>query len=316
MQRVSRSSAVPSLPAAPASPGAPGYFTGGNPGLGQAATTPGYEWFNAVQEELMAVILRGGLTASPTDLAQVRKSLDRLFGGSLSSYATNATLSVNEAGLVNVDASGGARVITLPPVNALGGRPIRFQIVKADGTANTVTVQVAAGDAIIGLSSIVLSAFGDSVTLVSDGGITWVPIQGFGASPTRRGLTRYATAAEVDAGTLSDVAVTPAGLGIATRSFSANGYQRFPGGLIIQWGETTTGDIAGVVGRSATFPIAFPNACRFVSGSVFSLGTAGATVDAYVTDMRATATGVIAYLEERTGSIVQNCGCRYLVIGN
>jgi len=213
MQRVSRTSAVPSLPAPPASPGAPGYFTGGNPGLGQGATTPGYEWFNAVQEELMAVIARGGLTASPSDLAQVRKSLDRLFGGSLSSYATNATLSVNEAGLVNVDASGGARVITLPPVNALGGRPIRFQIVKADGSANTVTVQLAAGDVIIGLSSIVLSAFGDSVTLVSDGGITWVPIQGFGASPTRRGLTRYATPAEVASGTPGDMAVTPAGLG-------------------------------------------------------------------------------------------------------
>ena len=257
MQRVSRSTAVPTMPAPPAG-GTPGYFTGGNPGLGQAASVPGFEWFNAVQEELIGLILRGGITPSAGDVAQVRKSLDRLFGGSIASYATNATLSVNEAGLVNVDSSGGARVITLPAVNALGGRPIRFQIVKADGSANTVTVQAAGGEVIIGAASFVLSAFGDSVTLVSDGGITWVPIQGFGASATRRGLTRYATAAETDAGTLSDVALTPAGLGIATRNYANPGYARLPGGLIVQWGSATITTNQGSL--VVTLPISFPGA--------------------------------------------------------
>ena len=257
MQRVSRSTAVPTMPAPPAG-GTPGYFTGGNPGLGQAASVPGFEWFNAVQEELIGLILRGGITPSAGDVAQVRKSLDRLFGGSIASYATNATLSVNEAGLVNVDSSGGARVITLPAVNALGGRPIRFQIVKADGSANTVTVQAAGGEVIIGAASFVLSAFGDSVTLVSDGGITWVPIQGFGASATRRGLTRYATAAETDAGTLSDVALTPAGLGIATRTYANPGYARLPGGLIVQWGSATITTNQGSL--VVTLPISFPGA--------------------------------------------------------
>ncbi len=37
---------------------------------------------------------------------------------------------------------------------------------------------------------------------------------------------------------------------------SGNGYQRFPGGLIIQWGINTASTV--------TFPIAFPNACRSV----------------------------------------------------
>ena len=308
MQRVSRSTAVPTMPAPPVG-GTPGYFTGGNPGLGQAASVPGYEWFNAVQEELIGLILRGGITPSAGDVAQVRKSLDRLFGGSIASYATNATLSVNEAGLVNVDASGGARVITLPAVNALGGRPIRFQIVKADGSANTVTVQAAGGDVIIGAASFVLSAFGDSVTLVSDGGITWVPVQGFGASATRRGLTRFATAAETDAGTLSDVAVTPAGLGIATRNYANPGYARLPGGLIMQWGVTNQSNVPGA--WTATFPIAFPNAVFNLQGTARLNGSAGALS---VVDASATLTGCTFVVEE-WAAVAQSASVAYLAIG-
>lgn len=176
MQRVNRSSAVVTLPAAPAG-GTPGYFTGGNPGAGQPATVPGYEWFNGVQEELLAVILRGGITASNADLAQVRKSLDRLFGGGVATYAANTTLTVDDAGLVLVNASGGARTITLPAANALGGRPIRYQIQKTDSTANTITVQRAGTDTIEGVASVVLSLQWSNVVLVSDGVSAWVALR-------------------------------------------------------------------------------------------------------------------------------------------
>ena len=37
-----------------------------------------------------------------------------------------------------------------------------------------------------------------------------------------------------------------------SKSFTANGYQKLPSGLIIQWGHTTL--------YSVTFPVAFPNA--------------------------------------------------------
>jgi microcystin-dependent protein len=161
------------MPAAPVG-GTPGFFSGGNPGAGQPASVPGYEWFNGVQEELIGLILRGGLTASDADLAQVRKSLDRLFGGGLASLSANTTLTVDDAGLVLVNASGGARTITLPAANALGGRPIRFQIEKTDSTANTVTVQCAGADTIEGATSVVLSGQWASVTLVSDGVSVWV----------------------------------------------------------------------------------------------------------------------------------------------
>jgi hypothetical protein len=253
MQRVKRSTAIATLPAAPAG-GTPGFFTGGNPGLGQAATVPGFDWFNGVQEELIGLILRGGLTASDADLAQVRKSLDRLFGGGLASLSANTTLTVDDAGLVLVNASAAARTITLPAANALGGRPIRFQIEKTDSTANTVTIQRAGTDTIEGGTSAVLSGQWASVTLVSDGVGSWLLLRPDLPAATSgvAGISRFATAAETDAGTLANVAVTPAGLGISARSFADNGHYRLPGGLILQWNKNA---VAGTY----TFPVAFPN---------------------------------------------------------
>jgi len=251
MQRVTRSSAVASMPAAPASPAAPGFFTGGNPGAGQQATVPGFEWFNGVQEELIGMLTRAGVTPALADVTQLRQSLDRLYGGGLATYAANATLTPADAGLVLVDASGGARTITLPAANAMNARPMPFRVVKIDASANAVTVQRAGTDTIEGATSIVIAGQWASAVLVSNGANAWVR------------TPRFATAAEVDAGSLADVGVTPAGLGIATRSFAANGYQRLPGGLIIQWGTAATSAAADV---AVTFPIAFPNGLRWIGG--------------------------------------------------
>jgi hypothetical protein len=310
MQRVNRSSAVVTMPAPPAG-GTPGYFTGGNPGGGTPPTTPGYEWFNGVQEELMGLILRGGITGSNADLAQVRKSLDRLFGGGLATYAANTTLTVDDAGLVLVNASGGARTITLPAANALAGRPIRFQIEKTDSTANTVTVQRAGTDTIEGATSVVLSGQWASVTLVSDGAGAWVALRPNNPAATSgvAGITRYATAAEADAGTLSDVAVTPASLGIATRNYANPGYARLPGGLIIQWGVTNSGDAHTTL--TATFPIAFPNAVLHLGGTPKGNGGNGAFA---MYENTATLTGCTFTLGE-WASLVQNASVAYLAIG-
>lgn len=51
------------------------------------------------------------------------------------------------------------------------------------------------------------------------------------------------------------------------QSLASNGYQKLPGGLIIQWGLDRPYD--GAFGRYAltvNFPIAFPNACFLVNG--------------------------------------------------
>jgi hypothetical protein len=74
MQRVNRSTAVAALPSPPAG-GTPGYFAQPNPTGGVPATIPGYEWFNAVQEEICSVIESAGIVLDPADGAQLKKAI-------------------------------------------------------------------------------------------------------------------------------------------------------------------------------------------------------------------------------------------------
>lgn len=226
MQRVTRSTAVAVFPAPPASPGSPGFFTGGNPGGGVPATIPGYEWFNGVQEELIAQIQVSGLAPDAADLQQLRKALSRLYGGGLRTVTANTTLTADDAGLVLVDAAGGNRTITLPAANAAGGRPIELLLIRIDSTANTVTIQRAGSDTIEGAATYPLPQ-GNRLALMSDGGTAWRVVH--------------------------ETAVG--------RSVNNPGWTRLPGGLLFQWVRNLTGmtNASGGATITWTFPVAFPN---------------------------------------------------------
>lgn len=77
MFRVDTSTAVTSLPAQDAA-GTPGFFTKGNAAAGLAATVPGQDWFNIIQEELMAIVLAAGLTPAKATTNQVLTAIQSL----------------------------------------------------------------------------------------------------------------------------------------------------------------------------------------------------------------------------------------------
>lgn len=83
----------------------------------------------------------------------------------------------------------------------------------------------------------------------------------FVASMTAYLQTRVATTAQAQALTDDSVLLTPKKLADAfkgsNQSLSAIGYQKLPGGLILQWGGVSSGSGAAAI---FTYPIAFPNA--------------------------------------------------------
>lgn len=88
MQRVSTSSAVATLPTPPAG-GTPGFFAKPDPVNSVSATSPGYAWYNAVQEELMAVIEGQGFAGNASDNTLLRKAITKMIQAGQRSVVIN-----------------------------------------------------------------------------------------------------------------------------------------------------------------------------------------------------------------------------------
>lgn len=110
-------------------------------------------------------------------------------------------------------------------------------------------------------------------------GGTWLPWSGVEASELIAGLIKIATTAQAQSLTADNVALTPAKLaaafGGANHGIADSGYQKLPGGLIIQWTSVTTSAAGNV---TFTFPIAFPNAIFRTYGTLNNPGGVNATV--------------------------------------
>ena len=136
------------------------------------------------------------------------------------------------------------------------------------------------------------------------------------ASETVPGLVELADAAEAQALASAVVALTPARLADALKganqSLSGNGYQRLPGGLIIQWGRKAVGKISVDYLGTITFPIAFPNATFQVNATLYSY--AGSSLDAAAAVTGHSLTG-FGFTVQEWGGVVQNVDISYIAIG-
>ena len=141
--------------------------------------------------------------------------------------------------------------------------------VKAGASAVTGTQTTPAPDAgYVGLAVVTVAngqatiIAGNIVTYSSAPYITETLTQKIG---TTTGDARYAKLAGLSTQSFSVANATTASQAVAlgqfTQSLVANGYQKLPGGLIVQWVTGSSTAVAGGITASATltYPIAFPN---------------------------------------------------------
>lgn len=93
MHRIDTPTAASSLPT-PKPAGPDGYFTAGNVTTGQSATIVEYDWLNTIQEELMTILARGGVSADKTNNGQLLTALANLFTGAFVQVTTTQSLLV------------------------------------------------------------------------------------------------------------------------------------------------------------------------------------------------------------------------------
>lgn len=258
---------------AAAAPAAPVNILGPNvyPQGGASPSEPGPWWFHMVTEEIRRVIEDSGITPSRTDLSQLSAAIQRMISGGdyKSSVRAATTANITLSGEQTIDGVAvvaGDRVLVMAQTagaengiyvaatgawtraedaNSAGDLTSGVLVPVEEGTLNADTVWMLATDGTITIGTTAQ---------------TW-QIKSGDATTTRKGQVQLATSAEAQALTDALKAITPSTLAAAlqggNQSLNVNGYQKLPGGLIIQWGRagtTTSGT------ETVTLPITFPTA--------------------------------------------------------
>jgi hypothetical protein len=269
MFQIDNSTAVPAQPPSTA-PGTPGYFTDGNPATNLPATIFPAEFANAVMLEINNVIAAAGIPLNKAAFNQLLTAIQTLIVNDEGAIATppqfdnsqkaantawvkangfsypavpvtvTGTQTLTNASLNNVTnlTGTGPYTVTLP---AGASSPVGTTLTFECGVSGGITLATHGSDMFsdgAGSSRPILP--GDTFTLMSTGGTTWWVL---GGSASLAKAPEFAS------------------------SLGPAGYQKLPSGLIIQWGfGTSSGTSVG--NGSATLPLAFPNACLILSGTI------------------------------------------------
>ncbi|MBO9647349.1 MAG: hypothetical protein J7605_02480 [Variovorax sp.] len=171
-------SAVAVMPT-PEAAGTPGWWTEGNPALGQTATLMRASWFNALQQELLNILTAAGVTPSKTAYNQLLASLNLLYKpGRL----LRKLIYTRVAGVQNVSVNGGSNTTT-GAGTYVPGASMSFAIAKvqAGGGAGGGPSLPSAGNVTLG-SPGGAGAYGESLILAATIGASQVVTVGLGGS--------------------------------------------------------------------------------------------------------------------------------------
>jgi hypothetical protein len=268
MQRITDPTAVGSLPPPPVLTGTTGYFGEGNPGITEATDLRSW-WLSMVQEELMSILTAAGVTpdTGATQFNQVLQSVRRLTAANVTSVSSSpgAPLTVDEAGLILVDATAGSIAMTLPAVAAANGTPLRYTFARLDNTANSVSVAVHSGDTVaLGSAPISIGPL-SRLGVVGDGVSRWV--QDLSSSAQTVAWMSHLWA---DAGTANAMVVT-----LSPTPTSMTALQNVPFTVSKSSASNTSGITLNVNGLGATSVL-------YADGSAFTSGQWPAYADAVV----------------------------------
>lgn len=214
-------------------------FHNGDPASAVLATRLQAEWFNALQEEVASVIEAAGFALDPANNSQLAAAIGKMIVDNTIDILNTARIDVASAATVNLTtAAPNTRHINITGTTTISGFTVaagRCYFVRFAGAltlTNSASLVTQAGANIV-------TAAGDTCILRATSANT---VEVISYSPA--GLSGRVSALEV----------------INQSLLSANGWQKLPSGLIIQWGQTShTGE-----STAWTFPIAFPTACQSV----------------------------------------------------
>lgn len=204
----------------------------------------------------------GYLNSNWTSIDSLLKLASNTTTSTKTTAYTITTADLNK--LILGDATSASFTITLPPAaTAANGFVVSVQ--KIDASANTVTLDGDGAETINGAANYVLTDQYQYVTVVCNG-TSWTIVA---STPEQIAFADNATS---NTGTSTVTALTPANFG-TQNSLASDGYQKLPGGLILQWGEDTVGPEPATT--TITYPIAFPTAIYSITTSTQIANTGG-----------------------------------------
>lgn len=250
--------------------------------------------FNNLATELENTILRSGQTLSGASVVQMAISLF-LHGVKAQTFQDSGAANAYVA--TPVSGSGG---VLLPADYAnLNGTIILFSAANANTGASTLNIGQTTGT-LLGSKAIVDQA-GAALTSGSIAAGTYIQVRydasvGAGSWVLLPASRPVASTAQAQGWTNNTAVLTALRLAEAmqgaNQSLTASGYQKIPGGWIVQWGSTTS--VVSGANATTNYPVAFPNACFRV---LTTLGASANITQAYTgaTSSAPTATNFVTY---------------------
>jgi len=223
-------------------------FTGGNPQTGELPTALDENFFDSVQEEICNVIEGAGIALAKGTRNQLLSALKLL-----------PRLS-NQAFYTDTGAANAIVISSTPAITALvDGQAFDIACAAANTGAVTLKVNALPAYPVIGpVGALQGGEIGAAKGVIR---VIW------SAAKNSFLLTSQNTTGpqQVSPANQSGHAIN---FGQLAGLLSSNGYQKFPNGLIIQWGSATATAAGSATVCTGTLPLAFPNVKLHVFGTI------------------------------------------------